>query len=269
VYREDGTPLSPPASATVDVPSVSSLAPIPLSREPERDSLPDDDRELALENPIIEGEEDPSLPEPEPIESWYPVIKVVDGDTFAVMIEGRSETVRLIGVDTPETVHPQQQVECFGREASEVAKRALDGGHIRLEYDPSQGTRDKYGRLLAYAYLLDGTFFNLFLIEQGYAHEYTYAIPYRYQTIFKDAQKRAREGAKGLWNEDACAASVPATPAPAHPQGSYACSHNTYNCNSFMTHQEAQAAFEYCGGADNDVHYLDVDGDGQACETLP
>src|SRR3989338_3179438 len=135
----------------------------------------------------------------------YQVVHVVDGDTIQVDINGSKETIRLIGVDTPEVVDPRKPVQCFGREASNKTKEILIGKKVRLESDPTQSNRDKYQRLLRYVFLEDGTLFNKLLIEQGYAHEYTYqSNSYRYQLEFKTAEKDARENKRGLWAEDIC-----------------------------------------------------------------
>lgn len=129
----------------------------------------------------------------------HEVVKVVDGDTIDVDIRGQKERVRLIGINTPETVDPRKPVECFGRKASDRAKELLDGERVSLENDPSQGERDKYGRLLRYVFLENGLNFNLKMIEDGYAYEYTYDGPYKYQAEFKSAQKYAEENKLGLW----------------------------------------------------------------------
>lgn len=132
------------------------------------------------------------------------VVSVVDGDTIKVLIDGTTKTVRLIGIDTPETVDPRKPVQCFGKEASDKTKTILSGKMVRLESDPTQGDLDKYQRLLRYVYLDDGTFFNKLLIQQGYAHEYTYEIPYEYQAKFKIAERTAREAQLGLWSPTTC-----------------------------------------------------------------
>jgi micrococcal nuclease len=134
----------------------------------------------------------------------YSVVRVVDGDTLVVNIDGKEETLRLIGIDTPETVDPRKAVQCFGLEASNKAKDILSGKKISLENDPTQGDRDKYERLLRYVFLEDGTNFNLYMIKEGYAYEYTYNTPYKYQTEFKGAQKSAQENQKGLWSSNTC-----------------------------------------------------------------
>jgi len=92
---------------------------------------------------------------------------VVDGDTIIVIIDGKKEKVRLIGVDAPETDGPYTKEEPYGREASAFTKKVTEGENVRLEYDWQK--RDKYGRILAYVYLEDGTFLNAELIKQGYA----------------------------------------------------------------------------------------------------
>jgi micrococcal nuclease len=135
----------------------------------------------------------------------YPVAEVVDGDTLKVRMDARVETVRLIGVDTPEAVDPRRPVQCFGREASARARDLLSGKQVRVEQDPSQDTRDRFGRLLAYVWLEDGTFVNQALVAEGYAHEYTFAVPYRYQAEFKRAEREAREQRRGLWSPSTCA----------------------------------------------------------------
>ncbi|MEK9207587.1 MAG: thermonuclease family protein, partial [Patescibacteria group bacterium] len=122
----------------------------------------------------------------------YKVIKVVDGDTIDVDINGEISRLRLIGIDTPETVDPRKPVQCFGREASNKAKELLQGQFIFLESDETQGERDKYKRLLRYVFLPDGRNFNLLMISSGYAHEYTYDEPYKYQADFKQAEIDAR-----------------------------------------------------------------------------
>jgi len=134
----------------------------------------------------------------------YRVVSVVDGDTIKVLIDGSEKTVRLIGIDTPETVDPRKTVQCFGKEASDKAKTTLLNKNVRLEADSTQGDTDKYQRLLRYVYLDDGTFFNEMMVKQGYAHEYTYSKPYKYQIELKAAQKAAQDARAGLWSPSTC-----------------------------------------------------------------
>jgi micrococcal nuclease len=130
---------------------------------------------------------------------WLPVVDVVDGDTVKVRHDGEIVTLRLIGMDTPETVHSDQGVECYGPEASKKAHELLDGASVRLEYDPSQGLLDTYGRTLAYVWLRDGRLFNEVMIKEGFAEEFTYDVAYKYQGRFRVAEKAARAARAGLW----------------------------------------------------------------------
>ena len=136
--------------------------------------------------------------------SYYSVVEVVDGDTIKINISGTKTTLRLIGIDTPETKDPRKPVQCFGQEASNKAKELLSSKKVRIEKDSTQGEIDKYGRMLAYVYRDDGLFYNKYMIEHGYAHEYTYNIPYKYQVEFKVAEKYARENQLGLWSPTTC-----------------------------------------------------------------
>lgn len=132
------------------------------------------------------------------------VVRIVDGDTIVVLINGVQEKIRLIGVDTPEIFDPRGSAQCFGEEARAFTKSLLENKAIRLEADVSQDDRDKYGRLLRYVFLKDGTFVNSKIITQGYGHEYTYRRPYKHQAEFKNAELSARTAKKGLWAPDAC-----------------------------------------------------------------
>lgn len=125
------------------------------------------------------------------------VERVVDGDTIVVQGVGR---VRLIGVDTPETVDPRRPVERFGREASAFTKRLLEGRRVRLEYDRER--TDRYGRTLAYVHLPDGTLANAEIIRLGYGHAYT-RFPFRYLDRFRQLEREARDAGRGLWAAEA------------------------------------------------------------------
>lgn len=135
----------------------------------------------------------------------YLVSRVVDGDTIEVTKYGVKEKVRLIGINTPETVDPRKKVECFGKEASAELKQLLTGKQVKLVTDDTQTKYDKYGRLLAYVYTTDdGLFVNKHMIAEGYAYEYTYTVPYIFQKEFKEAQKQAETEGKGLWGAGVC-----------------------------------------------------------------
>lgn len=108
------------------------------------------------------------------------VSRVVDGDTLVVADVGR---VRLIGVNTPESVDPRRPVEDFAKEAAAFTKRLAEGRRVRLEYDVAR--TDRYDRTLAYVFLEDGTFVNAEIIRQGYGFAYT-AFPFRYLDEFRN-----------------------------------------------------------------------------------
>lgn len=141
---------------------------------------------------------------PNTVGTFYEVTRVVDGDTIHIKMNGNDETVRFIGINTPETVDPRTPVQCFGKEASNRMKELADGKIVKLEYDDSQSVRDIYGRLLAYVYLEDGEMLNRKMIAEGYAYEYTYMTPYKYQKEFRDLQNLARMSGRGLWSQDTC-----------------------------------------------------------------
>ncbi len=128
------------------------------------------------------------------------VTKVVDGDTIEV--EG-DVSVRLIGIDTPETVDPRRPVGCFGKEASNEAKNLLSGKEVILQKDVSE--TDKYKRLLRYVYLAleDGKllFINDYLVREGFAKVLTYPPDVKFNEQFLRAEKQAREQNKGLWGK--------------------------------------------------------------------
>ncbi len=134
----------------------------------------------------------------------YSVKKVIDGDTIEIERYGKAEKVRMIGIDTPETLDPRKPVQCFGKEASDKSKDLLSGGRVRLEFDPIVGEKDKYNRLLAYVWS-NNELVNLKLIKEGYANEYTYrSQSYKYQNEFKNAQAVAKESSIGLWSPQTC-----------------------------------------------------------------
>lgn len=129
------------------------------------------------------------------------VARVVDGDTVEARFGGEVVDVRLIGVDTPESVAPGQPVECYGLAASRFTTRELEGRRVRLELDVER--LDRFGRTLAYVWL-GPELFNETLVRQGYAVVTTYPPNVRYVDRFLDAQREARSQGRGLWGR--CAA---------------------------------------------------------------
>ena len=172
------------------------------------------------------------------------VVRVVDGDTLVLRNVG---TVRLIGIDTPETVDPRKPVQAFGMEATAFLRQFVQGQPVRVEYDTQRF--DKYGRTLAYLYLPDDSFVNLEMVRQGYAHAYL-NYPFRHMEEFRGAEREAREAGRGLWGQPSTEQSaVSAAPVPKRVWVNsnsrvYHCPGTRYYGNTahgeYMTESEAQ-----------------------------
>lgn len=190
----------------------------------------------------------------------YKVLKVIDGDTVDIQFDSRRETVRLIGIDAPESG------QCFGSESTNKARELLNSQLIEFEKDPSQGKRDKYGRLLGYIFLEDGTNFNDFMIRNGFAKEHTFRTTYKYQSLFKNAQLTAQQNKRGLWQNGACSSSIPEpklSPQPSSSvQGTFTCDCSKL-CSQIQTCDEAYFQLNQCG-----CSARDSDRDGVPCESL-
>ena len=134
------------------------------------------------------------------------VVTVIDGDTIVARIGGKDETVRIIGMDSPETHKPDTPVECFATEATTAAKQLLPkGSRVTLQADPTQDGRDRFGRLLAHVLLADGTLFAEKMIRDGYAVHYVYdRVPSIYADRLSAAQEAAKAAGAGLWSPLTC-----------------------------------------------------------------
>jgi micrococcal nuclease len=126
------------------------------------------------------------------------VVTVIDGDTIEVRVAGRRERVRLIGIDTPETMHPSKPVECFGPEASARAAELLPAGSVVLLQRDVEA-RDRYDRLLAYVTAADGTDVNLALVQEGYAEAYPFPPNVALDGPIAVAEASARAERRGMW----------------------------------------------------------------------
>jgi len=186
------------------------------------------------------------------------VIRVIDGDTIEVEIDGSKKTVRYIGIDTPETVHPDREVQCFGKEASEKNKELVTNKTVELEKDVSEG--DRYGRLLRYVYV-DNVFVNEVLVREGYAHASSYPPDIKYQDKFRLAEQQARKDGMGLWG-NVCELQVLPTTKPVSG-GSYTCDCGK-SCSEISSCEEAQYQLNTCG-----CSVRDGDRDGIACDGAP
>jgi len=127
------------------------------------------------------------------------VVRVVDGDTVVLSFDGRDERVRLIGIDTPESVKPDSPVECLGPEASAFTTSLLpEGTQVLVERDVE--ARDDYGRLLAYVTRVDdGLFVNLEVVRRGFAEPLTIPPNVAHADDFVAAARLARDDDLGLW----------------------------------------------------------------------
>ena len=207
----------------------------------------------------------------------FKVVHVVDGDTLTVNIRGKNESVRLLGIDTPESVDPRKPVQCFAKEATSKLKSFVQDKYVRLIDDPTQGNRDKYSRLLRYVYLPDSkaTFVNGEMVKQGYAFSYK-EYPTKMLEKFNNFEKNARANNLGLWgscqNNSVSPTSkiikrviqiptkVPVVNTQQSTQGGFVC-----NCSKTCANlscSEAQYQLNSCG-----CSARDGDGDGIACDS--
>lgn len=211
----------------------------------------------------LQAASNPAAPVENKILSTAKVTKVVDGDTIKVEMEGKEETVRMILVDTPETVHPNKPKQPFGSEASALTKETLQGKEVKLESDVSQ--RDRYGRILAYVYV-DDQMFNEILLEKGLARVSVFPPDVKYVDRFREIQKKAQKAKLGIWSiedyasdkgYDDSKAQTSAEPKPSRNEEVYYA-----KCAEVRTAGKAPLH----RGDPGYRSALDGDGDGVACE---
>lgn len=128
----------------------------------------------------------------------YTVTRFSDGDTIVIDMNGKKESIRFIGVDTPETHKPNAPVQCYGTAASAYTKNVIGNKKVKLVADPLSTNRDRYDRLLRYVYLTDGTFMNQRLVEEGFGFYYPH-FPFTKSKQFESAQLKAQAANKGVW----------------------------------------------------------------------
>lgn len=130
----------------------------------------------------------------------YPVLKVIDGDTIQILFNGKKEKIRMLNVDTPESVHPDHSRNSeMGKNASKYTKSRLQEKYVDLEFEGKK--RGKYGRLLAYV-IIDGRNYNLELVQKGWSPYYTkYGESQKYHSEFLAAEKQAQKKIKYLVKE--------------------------------------------------------------------
>lgn len=139
----------------------------------------------------------------------YPILGVPAGDTITITMSGRTETIRIIGIDAPEPNIVHQVSQCSGIESANRLRAFLAAKHVVLEQDAGQGDRDAHGRLLRTVLLEDGTNVAVQMIREGFAREYTSAGPYRYQPDHRAAERIARQAAAGVWSPLCYSANTP------------------------------------------------------------
>lgn len=133
--------------------------------------------------------------------TWeHQVLRVIDGDTIQVLIDGKPVMVRLLGIDTPETSTKRTGYkECYGKEATEYAKSLLIGKTVRIEVDATQDSKDKYGRMLAHVFFSWGRYYQEESIKNGYGFRYVYKKPTKYDSRLKVAENFAKKNNLGVW----------------------------------------------------------------------
>jgi len=133
------------------------------------------------------------------------VLSVIDGDTVDVMVEGKKERIRLLGIDAPEMGFEGKKEMCFAKESRNALVELIGDQTIIIASDSSQADRDGYNRLLRYISLPDGTLVNKRMVEEGYAREYVFkSLPYQQRQEFQDAQQKAESEHVGMWKEGEC-----------------------------------------------------------------
>ena len=218
------------------------------------------------------------------------VTDIVDGDTIKVESEGFETVVRLLGIDTPETVDPSEPVQCHGPEATKATERLVPiGASVRLQTDPSQDTRDRYGRLLAYVYAegaAGADSVNHELVREGHATVYVWepSGPFRDHEAFAESESAARKRGVGLWGPpcngvtngpppepkpDSGLAAPPAALATIPDPGVETCDPNyegtcVPEVGVDLDCKDISGAVTVVG---SDHHGFDGDGDGQGCES--
>jgi micrococcal nuclease len=195
------------------------------------------------------------------------VLDIVDGDTIVVVLDqdGKAYSVRYIGVDAPESTVP---VEPFGHEAAAKNRELVHGKNVTLVKDVSEN--DGQGHLLRYV-IADGIFVNYELVAQGYAKTASYYSPdVACTSVLQAAEKQASTWRLGLWGNPPPPTAMPTGASSSVVPPVCSCSGSLYNCSDFSTRASAQACYDYCNATGHgDIHRLDGDNDGSACEDLP
>jgi endonuclease YncB( thermonuclease family) len=216
--------------------------------------------------PIVDPTESPPTADPEAPGVAATVTRVVDGDTIEVDFEGKTLDVRLIGIDTPETVDPSEPVGCYGPAASHFTTNEIEGEHVRLEFDVER--LDQYERTLAYVWLGD-ELFNETLVARGFATVTTYPPNVKYVDRFLSAQRDARSHERGLWGA-ACNEPEPVSTGGGGGGGGRECdpSYPTVCIPPYPPDLDCDdVPFSFFEVKPPDPHGFDGEGDGVGCES--
>ncbi len=243
----------------------------PSSEQPTADSTPSSEAEPEPETKTegkagnkARNDEDPPA-EPDRRIRRYAVLRVIDGDTVELDYKGGT-TVRVIGIDTPETVSPSVPDECGGQAASNAARQLLEGERVAIRFDATQGRRDVFGRLLAYLTIPGVGDFGLAMLKRGRAAEDTYDSSYLMQDRYQAAESRAKRVDRNMWGK--CGG--PDTPMravaePASPDSSCASGYDPC-IPSYPPDLDCADVDGPIRVTGNDPHGLDAEGDRIACE---
>jgi len=221
----------------------------------------------------------PPIATAEPVDVTALVLEIVDGDTIDIRDDDRGRLrVRVLGIDTPETVKPNAPVGCWGQEATEFAKSTLLGQRVAVVTDPTQDRNDRYGRTLAYLVRADGWDYSVEAARAGAAKSYVYGgVPVSHHAGITAAEGEARDALRGLWGPPcngltgstdtlAQAAPAPFVGSPPPAQGvSPPVSSSVYFDNCRAARKAGAAPLH--SGEPGYRSGLDGDGDGVACES--
>lgn len=187
------------------------------------------------------------------------VVQVVDGDTVDVRLlrSGKRERVRLIGIDTPE------RGACFSSQATAATRRFALGKRVTLKGDPSQDTRDRYGRLLAYVWLPGGRDLGYQLIAGGFAKVYIYETPFRRLNAYRAAESVGRKRARSVWTCGRTSGPAPRPTGNCDPSYPTVCIPPYEQVGDLDCDDVPYSNFAVRGA---DPHGFDGDGDGVGCE---
>lgn len=203
----------------------------------------------------------------------YPVVKVIKGHEIVVRTPSGDQHVRMVGIAAPDLSYGNQPSQCYALEAAQHTTDQLLGKTVTLVADSTQPDKDDNGRLLRYVFV-EGSDYQLEMVQQGYAHEFTFhSLPHPNQRLYQVSQGQAEHAKRGFWNRATCNGNTMKPGILEEP--SYfrsvtpTLTAGAVTCASFRTHNEAQRFYEAHLGPYQDTYRLDPQRIGRACEQLP